>query len=163
MRAHDASEVELIVNFIHGETVTVLDRAVTEGKADYPAELHRMYRNYDLWQYNGVELPQTCHGLTMTLAAELASVGEVAGRGGWGGGTHWKLRCRPVLRTELFQCGMERLRLLMDNLPPVDDAPVFLVVYGAIMWYVRPDGENDRWGLARRRPAVEARGEHFDV
>lgn len=41
-RTHDAVGIKLIVHLVHGESIPVLDGAVTKGKAEDLAKLHRL-------------------------------------------------------------------------------------------------------------------------
>lgn len=52
---HDAVQVMFIVKLVHGEAVPVLDSAVTECKAYYPASLRRRHGDDHFGQYDWVE------------------------------------------------------------------------------------------------------------
>ncbi len=65
---HNGVGIQLAIQFIHGEAISVLDGAIAKGKAEDPAELCCSDGNNGFRQYYRVKFAQACHGLELRLA-----------------------------------------------------------------------------------------------
>ena len=79
---HNGVGIQLAIQFIHGEAISVLDGAITKGEAEDPAELCCRDGDNGFRQYYRVKFAQACHGLEVQLATTLSVSGGCGTRTG---------------------------------------------------------------------------------